>query len=151
VKERITVRLLLLDRAGRILLMKIHDPAITAADGGPSRPCWITTGGGVEAGESILEAAAREALEESGIPGVTIGEAVQYIEQVIVVHGEPVLFKETYVLAHAPDAALHRTGWTDLERQVVKNMRWWTLEELQSTEEVVFPVGLAGMMAGLSS
>ncbi len=140
-KERITVRLLLLDRAGRILLMKIDDSAIYGPAGGlilPS-PRWITLGGGLEVGETIVEAASREAFEESGITGITIGPAVWYLEEIGMLRGEPGLYKETFVVAHAPSCETSTVNWTSQEKEIVRELRWWGMEELTATNEIILP------------
>ena len=35
------------------------------------------------------------------------------------------------------------TNWTDLERELHNDWKWWTTDELDTTTEVVFPTGLA--------
>jgi 8-oxo-dGTP pyrophosphatase MutT (NUDIX family) len=54
-------RVILLDDADRILLLRGHD-----ADQ-PERGWWFTVGGGIGEGESDREAAVREVLEETGL------------------------------------------------------------------------------------
>ena len=46
---------------GKVLLLHGWDPLK------PQTPYWFTIGGGVEAGETIAQAASRELLEEVGI------------------------------------------------------------------------------------
>ena len=61
-QHRETARVLLHDSRERFLLLKTHfDPEV----GLPPR--WITPGGGIDAGESPLEAAVRELREETGL------------------------------------------------------------------------------------
>ena len=55
-----TVKLVLLDESDRMLL-------INAADPSSGELHWYPVGGGVEAGESLQEAACREAREEVGL------------------------------------------------------------------------------------
>ena len=144
-RERLTARVLLLDPAGRILLMKGRLPGDPDARGG-----WFTVGGGVEAGESPQAAAAREIVEETGFEGVEIGEALWRGEQIL--HdrkGRPVLFKETYFVARCAGGEPSRAGWRAIEREFIDDMRWWTLAELAATAEPVFPPGLAERLADL--
>ncbi|MGI8840479.1 MAG: NUDIX hydrolase [Caulobacteraceae bacterium] len=144
-RERVTARVLLLDPRDRILLMKGRLPGDPAARGG-----WFTVGGGVEPGESLEEAAAREVVEETGFQGVEIGGAAWRGEQIL--HdrkGRPVLFKETYFVARCAGGEASRAGWQAMEREFIDDMRWWTLEELAACAEPVFPEGLARRLAGL--
>src|SRR5690606_25335514 len=63
-------RVLLLDDADRLLLVRGHDL------GQPARSWWLTGGGGVDPGESDLDAAVREVREETGIvldPATVVG------------------------------------------------------------------------------
>ena len=58
--ERVGARVLLLDDAGRVLMLRGHDPHQ------PQRSWWFTPGGGLEPGESSRAAAVRELAEETG-------------------------------------------------------------------------------------
>ena len=44
------------------------------------------------------------------------------------------------------DNALSRDDWTDLEREVMVEHRWWSLEELSRTEATVWPENLREMI-----
>ncbi len=61
---RHAVRVLLLDEADRLLLVRFWDQ---------DRSWWCTPGGGIEPGESDLAAAARELREELGEAPIEIG------------------------------------------------------------------------------
>lgn len=62
------VRVLLLSPRGRILLIRYRNTDRSGID----NPCWITAGGGIEPGETILEAALREITEETGLADVRL-------------------------------------------------------------------------------
>jgi len=115
----------------------------------PGAPgAWFTLGGGVEAGESLKQAARREVAEETGFQGVEIGQAAWRGEQIL--HdgkGRPVLFRETYFVARCAGDEPSRAGWQALEREFVDDMRWWTLSDLAACAEPVFPHGLAERLA----
>jgi 8-oxo-dGTP diphosphatase len=61
VTSRVTVGVVLVDSAGRVL-MQLRDDRPDIADPG----CWAVPGGGLEPGETLDEAARREFLEETG-------------------------------------------------------------------------------------
>ena len=61
-------------------------------------------------------------------------------------------------LLHSEDwYFLHRTatfdpddsGWTELERELHTGWRWWRLEDLDTTTEVIIPGGLADLVRSL--
>ncbi len=146
-RERLTARVLLFDPQGRILLMKGRLPSDRAAPG-----AWFTLGGGVEAGESLARAAAREVVEETGFKDAVIGEVAWQGEQIL--HdreGRPVLFKESYLLARCGGGEPSRAGWQALEREFVDDIRWWTLDELAACAEPVFPPGLVEKLKQLAA
>jgi 8-oxo-dGTP pyrophosphatase MutT (NUDIX family) len=137
---RPTARVLLLDRADRILLMYGRLP------GNPrGTEAWFTIGGGVEADETYLQAAAREILEETGIADFRIEGAVWVREGVLQLQ-QPKFFREQYIVARCEGAEPSRDGWNVLERDLIDDIRWWTLQELTATADRVFPPGLARLL-----
>ena len=138
-RRRLTARVLLLDPHDRILLMRGRLP------GDPHAPrVWFTIGGGMEPGETVLEAATREIVEETGLTDARLGPVVWTGEAML--HDRkrrPVHFFESFVVAWTGGGPLSREGWQALEREFVDDMRWWTLAELMATPETVYPEGLA--------
>ncbi|MBW8813157.1 MAG: NUDIX domain-containing protein [Caulobacterales bacterium] len=135
--ERPTARVLLLDAADRILLLKGRLPAAKDRPG-----AWFTVGGGVEPGETYVEAAAREIREETGIADFVLGPVV-WVREGVMRMPEPTLFKECYLVARCEGAEPDRALWTEIERELIEDIRWWTHGDLAATEEPVFPPGLA--------
>ena len=141
-RVRDTARVVLLDPDGRILLMKGRLPG--DADG-PA--FWYTVGGGLDEGERLVEAAAREVVEETGFTDVVFGPAVWRDETILPdIEGERRLFRQVYIVAHTAGGAPSRVGWLEYEHQLTEDVRWWTLEELQLTDETVYPDGLAELL-----
>jgi 8-oxo-dGTP pyrophosphatase MutT (NUDIX family) len=134
-RERRSVRVLLLSPAGRILLFKYRN---TAPDG-VSRPCWSTVGGGRDEGETIEQTAIREVIEETGISGIRLGPLVWYGEDGERCGDGSVLFKEHFIVAFAPTEALDPAGWTAWERDQIIEFRWWKPDELRDSAENIFP------------
>jgi hypothetical protein len=53
---------------------------------------------------------------------------------------------ERYFVVRVADNALSRDDWTELEREVMVEHRWWSLEELACTEATVWPETLRTMI-----
>jgi len=137
-RERPTVRVLLIGPDGRILLMRFHEPRM---NGG--RPFWATVGGGLDPGESVQAGALRETLEETGLSDIALGPVVWKDDVVIAYDGEPFFFRETYIVAHTRSTELAFDGWSELERSAIKDARWWTVAEIAAEKEDVYPEILA--------
>jgi 8-oxo-dGTP pyrophosphatase MutT (NUDIX family) len=145
IRQRLTARVLLFDTDHRILLMKGR--LISQ----PDRPGeWFTIGGGVEPGETLAQAARREILEESGIGDAALGPVVWRRD--LRLHdseGRPVIFEEHYLVARCASAEPSRLGWNAVERELIEDIRWWSLVELQTTAEPIHPPGLAERLGDL--
>lgn len=141
--ERPTARVILLDPADRVLLLRGRLPAAPKGEG-----YWFPVGGGVEPGESLAEAAAREIREETGIVDFTLGPLI-WRRQGVLKMPEPMLFLEHYFLARCASADPVRDGWSAMEHDLLDDMRWWTQPELAATADAVFPPGLADRLVGL--
>jgi 8-oxo-dGTP pyrophosphatase MutT (NUDIX family) len=128
-QTRDTARLLVVDPRERLLLMRLH-PAHSSTHLG----LWVTLGGRIEPGESVLQAAGRELTEETGINDARLGPVVWYGEQVLNIDGQPRHLRESFVLARTTTTALTDAGWTPQERQVIAEMRWWTPAELAAAD-----------------
>jgi 8-oxo-dGTP pyrophosphatase MutT (NUDIX family) len=145
---RRAARVILLDERDRVLLIRGHDLDQ------PERSWWFTIGGGIDAGESALEAAIREVREETGIalaPGALVGPVFTR-SAIFDFFREHCRQDEEIFLARvssATFAGLDKAGWTELERDVIDELAWWPLDELGRVEIEVFPEGLAALVRPL--
>lgn len=136
---RPTARVLLLDPKDRILLMKgrlAHTPATPGE--------WFTVGGGIEPGETVAEAAAREIIEETGFIDAVVGPVVWRRDGSLGLPGE--MFQEYYVVARCAGGKPSRQGWEAHEHALIDDIRWWSLPELMTTGDRVHPIGLTGCL-----
>lgn len=141
-RERDSVRVLLLSPQKRLLLIKYRN----VGKDGVSRPCWTTAGGGGDDGETALQAAAREIVEETGIASAVLGPIVWYCEDSRRSGAWQVRHKENFVVAFSPTEALQRHGWTEHERDEILEMAWWTAEDIAASSETIYPPNLGAAL-----
>jgi 8-oxo-dGTP diphosphatase len=111
---------------------------------------WATPGGALESGESFPDAARRELFEETGILRDAVGQPVAERQFALQLHdGEYVMAEERFFLVRVTDQLLSRDHWTPIEIEVMTDLRWWSVEELTSTSETVFPETLIAILASI--
>jgi 8-oxo-dGTP pyrophosphatase MutT (NUDIX family) len=139
--KRQAARVILIDEAGRVLLFRGGDPH--RPDAGT---WWFTPGGGLDDGESIEEAARREVREETGFVVTDFGPVVMERSIEFEVEGRHFDQDEVFFRVSVAGFDVDTREWTDLERRLIVEHRWWTREELAATAETVYPEGLADLL-----
>lgn len=137
---RRAARVVLLDPDDRVLLMRYDD-------GPPNGRHWSTPGGGLNAGEGHRAAAARELAEETGWSDVPLLGEVRRRSFEMEYGGQLVRQRERLYLARIDQACREIRGVEAMHAaDGIAAWRWWTLAELDSTAEVVWPPGLANLI-----
>ena len=146
-RRRPSSRLLIIDRDNRVLLFRFmfHRGPLAGQN------YWASdSGGALEARESFADAARRELFEETGILRDALSQQVAEREFPFQLHdGEYVMAEERFFLVRVTDASLSRDHWTPIEIEVMGDHRWWSVEELTSTTEAVFPETLVAILASI--
>lgn len=135
--RREAARVVLLDRAGQVLLIEAHDPADRSKP-----PWWEIPGGGIDPRESSDDAARRELEEETGITDAEIGPCVWVQHSVFSFGGYHFDQHERIHVAwcDAIDLAGVRPGGLEaLEALAFGAARWWALDDLLASEVRVLP------------
>lgn len=136
-----------LRRAARLIVLDPEMRALMFRYDVPGRdPFWVTAGGECDPGESFEDAARRELFEETGITADPGPQIARMTPEFITVEGEPVQADERFFLVRVDNARVDTAGHTELERKLMTQHRWFTLDELESWHEAVFPVNLADMI-----
>lgn len=144
---RRTARILLADDGDRILLFRFVDPKSEV----PGGVFWGTPGGGVDEGESLPQAAARELFEETGlrVPQDSFERVVARAEGAARYAGQDLWYEDHFYFLRAAAFELDESGWEEVERETMAEYRWWTVAELAAAAEPVYPPALARIMPDL--
>jgi len=144
-KHRETARVLLTNSTGELFLINTHwDP------GTGLPPRWLTPGGGIDPGETVLEAGVRELYEETGlvVTPETLGD-VRYVLPFKMVwasgHFETGI-AHFFELQVSDDFELDDASWTQDEHRDIIEYRWWNVRELLQSEERLGPPGLDNLL-----
>jgi 8-oxo-dGTP pyrophosphatase MutT (NUDIX family) len=142
-EHRSAVRLVVLDERGQILLFHTRSP-----DYPELGTWWELPGGGIDPGESYVEAAIRELREETGIVTDTVGEATWTRTATFKCRGFRRVQEEVVALVTVPAVApsIDVTGQLDYEADAYMSARWWPLNELLTTRDRFYPGRLPSLL-----
>lgn len=143
--SRLAARVLLVDGAERVLLLHGRDP------GRLDHVYWFTPGGGQEAGESAVTTAARELYEEVGRPTdpAELGEPVWQEEMEFGFDGRWYRQIQEFFLLRVESHRVDLSGMDEVEAGSIDGYRWWSVPELESTDETYYPAHLPVLLRSL--
>jgi 8-oxo-dGTP pyrophosphatase MutT (NUDIX family) len=139
---RRSARVAFIDPDDRVLLQLVADEA-------KGTTFWLTTGGGMDPGEGVVEAVVREAREETGfvLSPELVGQPVALIDSVWSFRGVEYAGIETLFFVRVPHFEIDPSGQDEIERAIILGWRWWSVDELVRTSERVEPTEMAALAA----
>ena len=145
VRVRLAGRVIVIDPDDRVLLFRYDD-------GPPNGRHWCTPGGGLNDGEDYPAGARRELAEETGWTDVPLGAEVHQRILTMEYSDETVTQHERFFLARVaePRRALGEVAAMHVSDGIAA-WHWWTLAEMDATDEVIWPGGFADLVRELTS
>lgn len=146
VKARPSARALLIHPSKQqIFLFLLSDPSVGTRLG---CPMWITPGGGANDQEPLIDALSRELFEELGLAKGDYevkGQLWRSFKN-MAWHGIPRLFIDNYfVVLLSSLKQFNMDGQEEHERRVLKGHRWWSLQELKASDDLIIPPQLLAL------
>jgi double-stranded uracil-DNA glycosylase len=137
--DRFAVRALVLDREWRTLLVEFRDDE--------GRVWWAIPGGGIDPGEDHESALRRELAEELGMDDFVLGPEIWTREHIFAWRGTILRQRERIWLVETERHEV--TPRVDLAEELVLDVRWWTLDELNAATATFAPERLLGLLREL--
>jgi predicted amidohydrolase/ADP-ribose pyrophosphatase YjhB (NUDIX family) len=135
---REAVRCLVVDRAGRALLVRY-------ADGRGGAGWWGPPGGGLDPGEDHLAAVRRELREELDRDDLRVGPWIGRRRHTFWLRGW-MTQRERWVLCRAEPFEVDAGHVATLSAESIRELRWWSGAELRAAAVVTTPRDLAGLL-----
>jgi 8-oxo-dGTP pyrophosphatase MutT (NUDIX family) len=154
VYARRSARVLLVDGQDRLLLLgNRFGHAGPARSVLPAGEVWLTPGGGLRRWERPASAAARELAEEVGltVDRRELGGPVAFTTGYADLSFAKGTFRDDFFFHRVDHHEIDTSRMEDLERGFHTGHRWWTLPDLRSTTETVYPLGLPPLLTDLLS
>lgn len=138
--RRLAARVVLLDPDDRVLLMRYDD-------GPPNGVHWSTPGGGLDEGEDYQQAALRELAEETGWTDIALLGEIHRRTHTMGYADTIVRQSERLYLARTDQRRREIVGVEAMHAaDGIAAWRWWTLAELDSSTEAIWPANLVGLI-----
>ncbi len=142
--RRTGARIFLFDDTDRVLLIEER-----FEEAGRQLHHWLTPGGGVEPGETLVTAALRELFEETSIRVELPADSPQVHEQRREWSWAGVTYDQVDHFFAARVAApweVRAAALTEMEQSTVVGSRWWTLQELRASTDTFLPPDIVAVV-----
>lgn len=146
-----SVRILLINSKNQIALISADDPKLRSADGSYCGRFWFLPGGKIEGNESTHTAIYRELAEETGLPQqeLEIGTQVWQGTVNLLKDGAPLSIRQTFWVVYTKSDDLNFSQLDNWEKDHLKNIRWFSMEDVKTSKEIIYPIGLSELLADI--
>jgi 8-oxo-dGTP pyrophosphatase MutT (NUDIX family) len=140
---RPAARALIIDAANRVLLFRGVLPG--------REPWWFAPGGGLDEGETYEAALVREVMEETGlvVDAAEVGPAVWSRDYLFDWQGAVERHLERFFVIRVHTFDVDTTGVEPGEAPVVREFRWWSIDDIRDSSERFSPSSMARLLAPL--
>ncbi len=149
IEERRAVRAVVVDRAAHVFLMRTQDPAVPEVG-----EWWELPGGGIEDGESYVEALVRELAEETGfsVAPEAVGPALwrrtsTFCRRRVARRVQHEVVAVVHLGAETPSPDM--SGQLAHEKEEYLGWRWATVEAIVSSSDRFYPGRLPELLVPL--
>jgi 8-oxo-dGTP pyrophosphatase MutT (NUDIX family) len=139
---RVAARVLLVDPAGRVLLVRFEDRQTDYV-------WWATPGGGIRPDETPEAAARREVWEETGLRDFALGPCVWLRDFEYAWRGRRYRQLEHIFAARVDEFEPTLDGFESYELDLLPEHRWWTVDEIERSPDRFGPRRLGALLREL--
>ncbi len=146
---RNSVKVLLINEENNLLLMRQDNPGIKSQDGSYAGAFWSLIGGKIEEGESREEAACREIYEETGLKVMPdqVSLPVWYGSVNLNMNGKLThLYQQLVIVRLTGSSETTLENLTAEEAEFVNDLKWFSLDEIEHTSEIIYPIILKDLL-----
>ena len=139
--RRRSARILVTNESKDVLLLKFE-----YGDQNNHRSYWATVGGGLEAVETPEQVARRELLEEVGLAADIMDYIGAQVAQFTDPYGNRIAAEEHFFHSNTVSRQISSTRLSGDKAALIKGHKWWSVEELKTTNESYFPSNLPELL-----
>jgi ADP-ribose pyrophosphatase len=143
-----SVRIILINSKNELALVCADDPNMRSSDGTYAGRFWFLPGGKIEAHESMAEAVYRELQEETGLGaqdlvlGPQVWEGTVHLQK----NGKPWDIQQYFFVVWTRNEHLNFYHLDSWESKCLEKLAWFSLEAIQNSQEIIYPVGLEELL-----
>lgn len=143
-----SVRILLINSKNKVALVSADDPKLRSADGSYKGRFWFLPGGKIEANESHTDAIYRELQEETGLQkhNLAIGPLVWQGTVNLLKNDQPLAIRQFFFVVYTNAESLQFSQLDSWETSHLKNISWFSLEDIKNSNETIYPIGLSELL-----